>query len=111
MLGSIKDQGPTINTHGCDNVWVLGLVSGLVNLSRVINLLVDGHFDASAFTVGVAITSNFLAVLVVLIGIGRDVVWKLDACNFEVVWLAFRSVRTNEETMDTIVLPGRSMTI
>ena len=75
MLGTIKDQYFAIHTHGCDDVWVLWLVAGLVDLTWVINLLLDGHLDASSFAVCVSITSDLLTVLIVLLGIGCGVIW------------------------------------
>jgi len=109
MLGAIEDQCPTINTHGCNDIWILWLISGLVDLSRMINPLVDGHLDASSFSIRVSITSNFFALLIVVVGIGGDIVWKLDGCDFQVVWLVVGGVCADEKAMDTVILSSRPM--
>lgn len=46
VLSSIKNQYFAVNAHRCDNIWVLGLVSRFVDLSRVVDLLFDRHLDS-----------------------------------------------------------------
>lgn len=45
VLGSIKNQYFAVNAHCRNNIWVLGLVSRFVDLSRVVNLLLDRHLN------------------------------------------------------------------
>ena len=86
MLRTVKDQNPSSRSHCGNDVWILWLVSRLVDLSRVINLLLNVHFDCGLFPVGrVSIATNFASLLIIIVRIRGDVLRDLDVCDLEVV--------------------------
>lgn len=67
MFGPVKDHDLSTNTHGSYNVWVLWLVSSLVDLALVIDLLLDGEFDSRRLSRSIATNFAILFVVVALI--------------------------------------------
>lgn len=51
MLRAVEDENSSTRGHGSNNIWVLWLISRLVDLSWVINLLLNVHFDRSLVSV------------------------------------------------------------
>lgn len=45
VLSSVKNQYLAVDAHRCNNIWVLRLVSRFIDLSRVVDLLLDRHLD------------------------------------------------------------------
>ena len=96
VLGSVEDEDTPINAHGGYDVGVLGLVSGLVDLSRVIYLLLDVHLNRSLFARrGISISTDFAAIFVVGARVRGDVLWDLDVRDLQVVLRAVGSVSAN----------------
>lgn len=109
MLGAIEYKDSPIYAHGSYNIWVLRLVSSLIDLSRVVYPLFDIQFDCGLFARWyIPITSNLSAILVKPVGFGREVLWDVDICDLNVVLRAIRGVRAKEKTVDCMILPGIS---
>ena len=82
VLCAIKHQNSSINAHCGNDVRILWLVSSLVNLSWMINLLLDVHFDGSLFSrAGVAVATNLSALFIVIMWVGCNVLWEFNICD------------------------------
>lgn len=106
MLGPVKDEDLAIDGESGNNVGVLGLVAGLVDLARVVDLL--GNLEADGRRLSrrslASIATNLATLLVVIAGIGRAELGNLNLCNLEVIRLSFRSMSANQQTVDDVVL-------
>ena len=97
MLGAVEYQYSSINAHCGYDVWILWLVSCLVDFSRMIYLLLDVHLDSRLFSTRgwVAITTNLSTFLIIVMWIRCNVLWELDVCDLEIVWCAIRCMGTD----------------
>lgn len=104
VLGAVENQDPAVNCECSNDVWVLRLVSGLVDLAGVIDLLRDLESDDGRLPSSTAIATN-LATLFVIVGRVRRCGFRnLEFRNLEVVGLAFGCVGTDEQSVDSLVL-------
>lgn len=75
VLGSIPDHDPPVRAHGGDNVRVLRLIAGLIDLPLVINLLGDVELDLNRrwlFGGAPSVPTNLFALFIVVGGVGGD---------------------------------------
>lgn len=101
VLGPVVDEDPAVDAQGSDHVRVLGLVTGLVDLTGMVDLLDDVHLDGSRLA---AVTANLATILIVVIGVRLGRLWDLDLGNLEVVVGAGRGVSADQKAMHAIVL-------
>ena len=86
MFGSIEHQHSSIHAHCSNDVGILRLVPRFVDLTWVINLLLDVHFDCRLFARRrVSITADFSSLFVVVMGVGCNVFGQLNVGNLKIV--------------------------
>ena len=88
MFCSVPYHYPSIGAHCCYNIRVLRLITGLVDLSFVIDLLHNFKFDLQSlrlFPRGTAMSANFLTILIVVCSIWSDRFRKLNMSNLKIV--------------------------
>ena len=74
MFCAVENEHSSINAHSGYNIWVLGLVSSFVDLSRMVNFLFNMHFNRSLFTRrSIPIAANFSAVFIISVGTRSDI--------------------------------------
>lgn len=98
MLCPIKDEDPAVDTEGCDQIRILGLIPCLVHFSRVLDLLSNVAFDSSDIA-RLAITANLSALLVVFIRVGGHCFGDLDIGNLKIIGTAIRGVSPEQKSM------------
>lgn len=105
MLGSIPNHNTTIGTHCCDDVRVLRLIPGLVDLTLVVNLLDNVELDLHLGLFGSAtVATNLSFVLIIILWVRCIGVRKLDMGNLEVVLSIASGMGTNQKAMSGIGL-------
>lgn len=85
VLCAIKDQKLAIYTECGNNVRVLRLVAGFVDLSRMRNLVHDVAFDGCDVT-SFAVTPNFASVLIVVFWVRCCSFGNLHIRDLQKVW-------------------------
>lgn len=84
VLCSVKDEDLAVDTEGGNDVGVLGLVSGLVDLARVLDLLDNVALDGGHVS-GFSVSTNLAALLIVVVGIRRHSLRDLNVGNLDKV--------------------------
>lgn len=108
MLGTVEDENSSIDTHSGYDIRVLGLVSSLVDLSRVVYLLLDMHFNRSLLVrCRITKATNLSGIFIKAVGVWADVLWDLNIRDLKVVLCAVCSVSPNQETVDSVFLSRR----
>lgn len=109
VLGTIEYQNSPIVGHGGYDIWILGLVSGFVDLSWVIDPLFDVHLDSSLLAARrVAIATNLSATFIVVLDCWSDIFGQFDIGDLEVILSIVGCVCTYQQAMDCVVLSGLS---
>jgi hypothetical protein len=90
VLGAVKDQHLAIDREGGNDVRVLRLISGLVDLARVVNLLGDVELDDRRLSRRclAPMAANLAALLVVVTRVGLNKLGNLKLRDLEIVWLS-----------------------
>jgi hypothetical protein len=93
MLGLIPNQNSAISAHGCNDIWILRLVSSLVDFAWMGDLLnyVEFHLNGIV-TLSSAIPPNLARLLIVIFGIRLNGVWQLDIGYLKIVGLVVGGV-------------------
>lgn len=98
VLGAIEDQNPAVHGKGGDDVWVLRLVSCLVDLARMVDLLRDLERDDWGLAAS-AVTTNLACILVVILGVGSAHLGDLDLGDLDIVGLPLGRVGSDQQTV------------
>lgn len=86
VFGPVKDENFAIDTHCCDDVWVLRLISSFVDFAGMINLLHYGHLNGwRVARRRVAVATNLSSFIIIVPLIRCNVLRKLDICDLEVI--------------------------
>ena len=108
MLGTIEDKNLSINAHRCNNIGVLWLISSLVDFSRVVDLLLNGHLDCGLLAIRrVAVATNLSSLLVVVMRVCCDILWQFNIGNLEVILGIVGGMRAYQQSMDGVILACR----
>lgn len=102
MLCAIKDEDPTVNAEGRNDVRVLRLIAGLVDLTRMLNLVDNVALDGSHIS-RLAVAANLATIIIIIIGVGRRGLGDLDVGDLQVVWAVVRRVSAQEEAVRAVV--------
>ena len=109
VLASVENKDPRVYTHCGYNIWILRLIPGFVDLSRMIDLLLDCHLNLGLFTRGrISITANLPSVLVIVDLIRCNIFGEFDGSNLEIILSAVGGMCSDEEAVDSVILPSRS---
>lgn len=101
----VKNKNLPINTHGCNDIRILRLISGFVDLSWMIYLLGDGHLDRWGISRRrVTIAANLSSFLIIVSLIWSDVLWQFDVGDFKVIWRIIGGMRTDQQSMGGVIL-------
>ena len=106
VLGAVVDEHLAVHRQRGNDVGVLGLVSGLVDLAGVVDLLdnLEGDDRRLPAALPAAVPAQLAAVLVKLASIGLDRLGNVQLGNLEVVWLLPRCVSSDQQSVDCLVL-------
>lgn len=101
----VKDENFTVHAHCCDDVWVLRLVSSLVDFSWMIYLLHYGHFDRwRVARRRIAVATNFSSLIIVVSLIRGDILRKFNVSNLKVIRCIVGCMGSYQQPMSCIVL-------
>ena len=99
VLGAVEYEDLSINAEGRNDVGILRLVTGLVDLAGVVNLLRDLELDGHA---GLGVSANLAAVLVKIFRIGDCGLGYLHLGNLKMIRDAFGSVCAEKQAVSAI---------
>ena len=109
MLGAIPNHDSTIGAHRRNDVRILRLIPGLVDLAFMVNLLNNIKLDLHLGLLGPAtVASNLALVLVVILRVGRIWIGELDVGNLEVVLGITSGMGADEKAMSGVRLVRNS---
>jgi hypothetical protein len=106
VLGAVEDQDLAINGERGDDVWVLRLVPGLVDLARMVDLLGDVELDDRRLPGRclAAVATDLTALLIIVARVRVHKLGKLYFRNLEVVGLVLCRVGSEKQSVDRVVL-------
>lgn len=110
VLCAVENEDLAVNAESGDDVGVLRLVTGLVDLSRMLNLLDDVALDGGNIG-GLAIATNFPSLLVVVVRVRSPSLGDLDVSELNEVGALIGSVCAEQEAMDPVVLVFRFLDV
>ena len=105
VFGAIPDHNTAIRAHRCNDIRVLRLVAGLVDLPLVINFLNDVELDLHLGLLRApAIPTDLSPVFVVILRVWNIGVWELHMGDLKVILRFPGSMRANQKTVGRIRL-------
>lgn len=84
MLCTVKDEDLAVNAERGNNVGILRLVAGLVDLTRVFDLLYNVTLDGGSVS-SLAVAANLTTILIVVVWVGRSGLGYLDIGDLHIV--------------------------
>lgn len=105
VFGAIPDHDTAIRAHRCDDIRVLWLIAGLVDLPFVINLLENVELDLHLGLLRAsAVTTDLSPVFIIIFRVGNIRVGELDIGNLKVVLRFTSSVCADQKTVSRVRL-------
>lgn len=103
VLCPVKDENLAVDAERGDDVWILRLVPGLVDLSRVLNLVHNVALDGR-HVARFAVAANLAALLVVVVRVRGHGLGDLDVGDLKVIWAVIRGMGAEKKAMGAKVL-------
>lgn len=95
VFRAIENEDSAIHRKGCNNIWILRLIAGLVDFAWMVDLLYDIELDDHRLPLA-PVAANFTAFLVVFLRVGFDSLGDLNLGDLEIVGFALGCVGSKQ---------------
>lgn len=103
MFCAVEDEDTAIHGKSRNNVWVLRLITCLVDLTRMLNLVDNVTLDGRHLA-RLAIPTDLAAILVVIVRVWRGCFGDLYIGDLKIIGTVVRGVRSQQQAVNSVVL-------